>query len=444
MSARETRVIRLITWRVLPLLMICQLLMNLDRSAISFAALDMTTALGLSPEQFGFAAGIFFWGYLLFEVPSNYALRRFGARIWIGRIMLTWGAVTMLMAIVYSFESLAVMRFLLGVAEAGLTPGTWYLFTQWLPQRYRSRAVGRVTLMSPIANVVAAPIAAALLPIGLFAIDGWRWLFLVLGVVTVMFSIVFFVFMPSTPDTAKWLTSDDRDWLATTVAAERGVINERSTHTKFLTALKHPAIWGYSACYFVISVAIFGTFLWLPQMIKSQFAGLASSEVALVTAIPYLCGVIALLVVGHTSDRSGDRRWHLVVLCAVGATALAISALASDPTVRFVALCIGVAAAFAYLPAFWPNPMSMLVGSAAAGGLALINALGTLGGFFGPTIVGILRGISGSFETSLALFSGFFLLAGVLPLFAPRMFPRVVRIPALTGGEQPGLATKGS
>ena len=128
MSARETRVIRLITWRVLPLLMICQLLMNLDRSAISFAALDMTTALGLTPEQFGFAAGIFFWGYLLFEVPSNYALRRFGARIWIGRIMLTWGVVTMLMAIVYSFESLAVMRFLLGAAEAGLTPGTWYLF----------------------------------------------------------------------------------------------------------------------------------------------------------------------------------------------------------------------------------------------------------------------------------------------------------------------------
>ena len=215
-----------------------------------------------------------------------------------------------------------------------------------------------------------------------------------------------------------------------TLDAEVAAVAEQShvTHNKFLDALKRPAIWGYSACYFFISVAIFGLFLWLPQVIALQFPGRSSTEVSLVTAIPFACGFVALLVAGRSSDRTGDRRWHLVSICAVGAIALAVSALAPWVTVQFVALCVAVACVYAYLPPFWPNPMSVLSGSAAVGGLALINSLGTFGGFFGPNIIGILKGISGSFATSLALFSGFLLLAGLLPLLAPSMFPRATRV----------------
>ncbi|MFD9665043.1 MFS transporter [Rhodococcus sp. NPDC059968] len=427
MSLIESRAIRLVTWRVLPLLMIAQLLMNLDRSAISFAGLDMMDSLSLSPEQFGFAAGIFFWGYLLFEVPSNFALRRFGPRMWIGRILITWGLVTILLSAAFSFESLAVMRFLLGAAEAGLTPGTWYLFTRWFPQRHRAGAVSKITLMSPIASVIGGPIAAAVLPLSLFGLEGWRWLFITLGAITVLFAAFFYLLMPTSPDKANWLSADERGWLTRTIDAENSETAGKTTHTSFLAAIKRPAIWGYSACYFFISVAIFGIFLWLPQVIKLQFANFGSAQISLISAVPYIFGVAALLVVGRTSDRTGDRRWHLVIICAVGATAFLTTALATDPTVRFVTLCVGVGGVFAYLPAFWPNPMSVLTGSAAVGGLALINSLGTFGGFFGPNIVGVLRGLSGSFQTSLAAFAVFFALAGVLPLVAPRMFPRAPR-----------------
>ena len=204
MSEIEARAMRLVQWRVLPLLMAAQLLMNLDRSAVSFAGLDMIDSLKLSPEQFGFAAGIFFWGYLLFEVPSNFALRHLGARIWIGRILITWGLATLLLGAVWSFESLTVLRFALGAAEAGLTPGTWYLFTRWFPTRHRSRAVSKITAMSPTASVLGAPIAAAALSIGAFGVEGWRWLFFGLGGITVLFGIFFFFLMPTTPDKASW------------------------------------------------------------------------------------------------------------------------------------------------------------------------------------------------------------------------------------------------
>ncbi len=437
-SVIQSRTIRLITWRVLPLLMIAQLLMNLDRSAISFAALDMTGALGLSPEQFGFAAGIFFWGYLLFEVPSNFALRRFGARVWIGRILVTWGLATVLLAFAFNFESLAVFRFLLGAAEAGLTPGTWYLFTLWFPQGYRSSAVSKITLMSPIASVIGGPIAAAVLPWNLFGIEGWRWLFIALGGVTMIFAIIFMFFMPTGPGKAKWLPEAERTWLQGALDSEANKTDERKTHTSFAQALRKPQIWGYSACYFFISVVIFAVFLWLPQIIKLQFAGLPSSEISLITAIPFACGVAGLIIVGRTSDRTGDRRWHLVAITALGAIALITSTLAPDPTLRFVGLCIAVTCAFSYLPAFWPNPMSVLSGSAAVGGLALINSLGTFGGFFGPSLIGVLRGISGDFQSGLALFAVFFILAGILPLIAPRMFPNLRRLNAalpITQGE---------
>jgi MFS transporter, ACS family, tartrate transporter len=243
----------------------------------------------------------------------------------------------------------------------------------------------------------------------------------------VIFSVFFFLLMPTSPETAKWLPEPARRWLSSTLAAEAADESTRKTQTSFVAALKTPAIWAYSACYFFISVAIFGLFLWLPQVIALQFTGLNSSEASLITAIPFVCGAIALLVVGRTSDRTGDRRWHLVIICAVGAISLATSALASDPTLRFGSLCIAVACVFAYLPAFWPNPMSVLTGSAAVGGLALINSLGTFGGFFGPNIIGILKGLSGNFESSLVIFSGFFILAGVLPLVAPKLFPRAKR-----------------
>lgn len=424
MSPPERETVRILTLRFLPFLMAGHLLMNLDRSNISFAALQMNADLGLSAQQFGFAAGIFFWGYLLFEVPSNFALRRFGARFWIGRIMITWGLAAALLAASFDFQSLAAFRFLLGATEAGFTPGILYLMTQWYPQRHRATAMSRYTMMSPVAAVAGGPLAAVLLGVSTPGLQGWQWLFIVEGGVTVVFGVLFILRLPDSPDTASWLPERNRAWLKQELAAESEAQSEAGAHSGFLAVLRSPVLWLFSASYFAISVAIFGLFFWLPQLVAAEFPSLGSSETSLVTAIPYTAGAIALIAVGRTSDRTGDRRWHLVGISAVGALAMAGSALGGNGIVSFLSLCVAVACVFAYVPVFWPNPMAVLTGSAAIGGLAVINSIGTFGGFLGPNILGVLKDFSGSFHTGLASLAVFFVLAALFPLAAPRYFPR--------------------
>lgn len=441
----KTSTIRALSLWILPLLMVAQFLMNLDRSSIGFAALDMNKELGLSPTQFGFIAGIFFWGYLLFEIPSNFALQKFGARKWIGRILVSWGLVTFAFAAATGFQQLAVLRFLLGAAEAGLTPGTFLLLSQWWPEQFRGRAVSKIVFMSPLAAVAGGPMSAFLLTMdGTLGFTGWRWVFMGLGVLTVAFGVIFYLLMPNSVYEAKFLSEPQKDWLRAESELEAQDASSGVVQHSFLASLKSSPVWAYTFSYFSASVAIFGLFLWLPQLVRSQFIGLTSVQVSMVTAIPFMCGMASVLILGKSSDKTRDRRWHLVVIALVGAIGLASSALISNRLVSFVALCVGVAAAFAYVPIFWTSPMRCLKGTAAVGGTALINSLGTFGGFFGPSIFGALKEFTGTFNGGLAMFAAFFLLAGLMPMVRPQLFPRATtrastdtqQIPASGGSEE--------
>ena len=427
-EAIEKTTIRAVTLNILPLLMVGQLLMNMDRSGIGFVALDLNKELGLSPAQFGFVAGVFFWGYFLFEIPSNFALQKFGASKWITRILVTWGLVTVAFATASSFKMLAVLRFLLGLAEAGFSPGMFLLCSRWLPERYRGRAVSKLILMSAAASVLGGPLAALFLHSAndVLGLSGWRWMFIALGAITVGYGGVFYLLMTDNAQSAKFLNDKQKTWLAQNFETEVAESDAKVVRHKFREALKSLSLWAYTTLYFCSAFTHFGLWLWLPQLVKSQFTGLTSAQVAVLTALPFFCGMVAMLVFGHTSDKSGDRRWHLLAISVAGAVSLVLSALSQDRTTSFVLLCAAVGCTYAYMVVFWPCPMRGLKGTAAVGGIALINSVGTFGGFFGPSLFGVLKGHTGSFSIGLAMFAMFYIPMGLIPLFAPRLFAPVV------------------
>ena len=417
-SEIETRTLRKITLRIVPFIMLLYFVAFIDRVNIGFAALTMNKDLGFSPAVFGFGAGIFFWGYFLFEVPSNIILHKIGARIWIARVMITWGLVSAAMAFVQGVASFYVLRFLLGAAEAGFFPGIILYLSYWFPARQRAAVTALFMAAAPLSTVLGSPVSGALLEMdGLLGLKGWQWLFLTEALPAVLLGFVVLVYMTDRPEQASWLDGDERNWLVSTMSAESASKAATANHSIW-RGLADPRVLALSLVYFGTSAGLYTLGVWAPQIIK-QF-GLSPLKVGFLNAVPATVAVIAMVLWARHSDRTGERTWHVVLACLLAAAGLALAVPAAGVATALVALTfvnIGVSSS---KPPLWSMPTMFLSGSAAAAGIATINSIGNLGGFVGPAMIGWIKDRTGSFAGGLYFVGLLLLLSAILTLLLAR------------------------
>jgi len=407
-------VLRKVAWRLIPFMGVLYLVAFLDRVNISFAALTMNVDLAFSATVFGNAAGVFFLGYVLFEVPSNLLLHRVGARRWIARIMITWGLLSTGMAFVHTPWSFYTLRFLLGVAEAGFFPGMILYLTYWFPAPQRGRILGAFMVFLPLASVIGAPISTALLDLNAGGLHGWQWLFILEGMPAALLGVTVPRILTDRPDQAGWLTPDDRNRLVDLLATDSCTGGVRNVATR--QGLLHPRVWLLGAVYFALLTALYGFNFWLPQVIQS-LGTLTHREIGLLTLLPNVVAASAIYGWGRHSDLIGERRWHVALpafLAAVGLTLA--SAKFAPPPIVVGALILGAVGIYGTLPAFWTFPTTLLSGAGAAAGIALINSIGNIGGYFGPSVMGYLKDASGSYAYGLRGLAASLTVAGVLAL----------------------------
>jgi D-galactonate transporter len=400
--------------RLLPFLCLCYVVNFLDRVNVSFAALHMNADLGFSPSVYGAGAGVFFVGYILFEIPSNLALQRFGARIWIARIMVSWGLIACAMALVHSESSFYLMRFLLGVAEAGFFPGIILYLTYWFPAAERARIVSLFMAAVPLATVVGGPVSGALLELhGLGGLKGWHWLFIIEGVPAVVLGLIALKFLDDRPEQANWLTAEERRALAETLAAEAKA-TRATGYAGLGQALTRPRVLVLGLIYFCLVVGLYGIGFWMPQVIQAY--GLGPLEIGFLTAIPYLFAAIAMVLWGARSDRANERILHVALPLLLGGAAFAWSAFTGPLWLTMAALTLATLGIYAAIGTFWSLPTAILTGTGAAAGLALVNSMGNLAGLVSPTIVGIIRETTDSFTAALLFLAGALLLGAAIVL----------------------------
>jgi ACS family tartrate transporter-like MFS transporter len=411
----ERITIRKAFFRLMPLLLCCYFLAYIDRINIGFASLTMNNEIGLSAYTYGLGAGLFFWGYFFFEVPSNLILEKVGARRWISRIMVTWGLVSAGMIFVTGPASFLIMRFVLGVAEAGFFPGVILYLTYWFPATYRARIIAAFMVAIPVSLGIGAPLSTAIMELdGAAGLHGWQWLFLLEGLPTVALGTIVFFVLPDKPRDAKWLSAEQKEWLQGTIDQEDRVA--QSTHGLSVWKIfLDPRVLGLAFIYFANTTANLGVAFFLPQIVKSF--GLSNVETGLVTSIPYILGTLGILVWGYYSDRFNERRISLFLALAVAALGLAGAAYLGHNVYAVAMLAVAAIGIYGTKAPFWPLPSTFLTGSAAAGGIALINSIGNLGGFAGPYIVGWTKNSTGSFDAGLYTLAAIALLAAVAALF---------------------------
>jgi len=415
----ETAIMRKVFKRLLPLLFAMMFFNYLDRINIGFAALDMNGDLGFNPAVFGFAGSIFFAGYMLLEVPSNLLLHRVGARKWIARILLTWGAVAAATAFVFNDTSFYVLRFLLGVMEAGFLPGVAVYLTQWFPERYRARAVGGYIIAGSFSAVLGGPISTTLMTYanGLLGLRGWQWMFLLEGVPALLLGVVTLRIMTERPADANWLDAEEKRWLETTLAAERDKLGG-SVHVPLRSVAGDIRVWSLACLFGCALVGIYGLFLWLPQIVKS-LGNLSNIEVGLLSAAPPLLGVFGTWIISRSSDRSGDRKKHLAFVYGMSALAIAGSAYAPNPVVAYALLCVTGLFIYAGNPLFWSLAASFRTGAAGAATIALINTIAQFGGLVGPWSIGLVRRATGNFSLALLTIAAFLVVSVIIALVMP-------------------------
>jgi MFS transporter, ACS family, tartrate transporter len=392
----EKTAMRKIYLRLLPFAILSYLLAYIDRINASFAALTMRGDLKISATEYGFAVGTFYWGYFLFEVPSNVVLEKVGARLWIARIMITWGILAGLTACVTGPVSFGFVRFFLGVAEAGFFPGIVLYFTFWFPSYHHARIVSGFLVGLPIAVAAGAPVSTALLGLnGLFGLTGWQIMYIAEGVPTVLIGLVTLFVLTDKPEQATFLTGEEKSWLTAKLAAERAA-KEAVRKFSFLEGMYNPKVLLLALNYFGIVVASLGILFFMPQMIKA--IGVTDNmTVGWLTMIPYIFGGIGLVSWGMVSDRMGERRWNLLAACVVSAIGLIIAAMTIGTWWAIVGLSIAAFGFYGSKGPFWSMPPMFMTGTAAAASIAWINSLGNLGGFFGPWYVGVIKDWSGSY-----------------------------------------------
>ncbi len=399
--------------RILPFLFVCYVVSYLDRVNVGFAALTMNQDIGLSATAFGVGAGLFFFGYFAAEIPSNLIMMRVGARLWIARIMITWGLVSAATAFVTGPVQFGIARFLLGLGEAGFVPGVFLYLSLWFPSAVRARATALFLLGIPVANIIGSPISGALVQLEGFGLKGWQWLLVLEAAPAVLLGIACLFVLTDRPEKAAWLSAPERDVLVAKLAAEKAAIEKKHNLT-LAQALRDWRVLTLAAINFCAIVGSLGIGLWLPQIIKQL--GLATSLVGVVTAIPYVCGAVAMVVWGRLSDRGGDRTIYPAISLFVGAAALMASAFTPTPLLTIAALCVAVMGINSFVATFWAVPSGFLTGRAAAGGIAMIVSIGNLGGFAGPYMIGFVRDLSGGFTAPLVAVGCCLLLGAVLML----------------------------
>jgi MFS transporter, ACS family, tartrate transporter len=379
--------------RLLPLLIACYFVAYLDRVNVGFASLTMNKALGFSSAVYGFGGGIFFLGYFIFEVPSNVLLSKVGARVWIARILITWGIISACTAFIIGPTSFYSIRFLLGIAEAGFFPGIILYLTWWFPSYYRSRIVGIFMAAIPLSNILGSIVSGALLDLnGLMGLAGWQWLFILEAVPAVILGVVFWIYMTDWPSEAHWLTQPQREWLIARLDAEKNQ-REAIRHYSLKQALLDKRVLLLSLVYFGGTFASYGIVLFQPQIVNRLSSGFGMTGV--INAIPYLFAAVAMVLWGRHSDHTGERPRHVAIAYTIAAAGLIATAMMTDPFLTMTTLVIAAMGQSSTGPTFWSLPTAMLSGTAAAGGIALINALGNLGGFFGPFLFGLIKDATG-------------------------------------------------
>ena len=388
----ERETVHRVAWRLMPLLMLGYFCAYLDRVNVGFAGLTMNKALGFSSAVFGFGSGVFFIGYFLLEVPSNLIMARVGARVWIARILITWGIISGLTAFVWNDWSFYGVRFLLGLAEAGYYPGIVLYLTWWFPSYYRARMMGIFQSASVISLIVGPIVSSQLLGMdGILGLQGWQWLFILEALPPIIMCVVVLLWLTDRPRDAAWLRPEQRAWLDARLASEQ---SQREAVHRFELgeALSNPRIWWLTAVYFGQNVSGYGLLIFLPSIIKG-FGGISTAMIGVISAIPFVFAAVAMIWWGHHSDMHGERAKHVAAACLVSAAGMAVCIFigADHPVIIMIALIVGIMGQYSIAPTFWSLPTAMLSGTAAAGGLALINAVGNLGGFLGPWLFGYVK-----------------------------------------------------
>ncbi|SCB31825.1 MFS transporter [Cupriavidus alkaliphilus] len=411
-AQEETRIIGMLVRRLIPFLALIYVVAYIDRSVVGFAKLHMNAAIGISDAAYGLGAGLFFIGYFLCEVPSNLALERFGARRWFARILFTWGVITMAMAFTQGAHSFYVLRFLLGAAEAGLYPGILYFLTKWFPMRHRARIIGLLVLAQPIALIITGPIAGLVLSTqGLLGMSNWQTLFVLSGLPAVLLCLPTLRILPESPASAAWLAPAERAWIERELAADQAAYALKP-HGNPLQALKDKRVLLLSLLFLPFPLSIYGLSLWLPTIIK-QF-GVTDAMTGLLSAVPYLFAVVGLYLVPRHSDRKGERYGHIVVVSGMAAITMALSAWVQSPVLQFLFICLTAFSIYSIQAVVWALPGEFLTGASAAVGIATINSLANLGGYFGPYGIGVIKDATGSLAAGLYFLAAMLLFAVVM------------------------------
>jgi ACS family tartrate transporter-like MFS transporter len=422
----EQRTMVKVAWRIVPLIVLIYFVAYIDRTNVGFAAISMNKDLGFSAYAYGWGAGIFFIGYFFFEVPSNIILHRVGARVWIARIMITWGIASGVMMFVTGIKSFLVLRFLLGVAEAGFFPGVLLYFTYWFPAAYRARVVSALFLAVPGSNAVAAAVSGAILQLdGVWGLAGWKWMFFLESVPALLLAPVVLLVLTDKPAVATWLGRDEREWLEERLLKERNALERVHKPLTLSQALTDKRVLGLASIYLANVSATYGITFFLPLIVKSH--GLSNVTTGLVAAAPYTVGAAGMMLWAYSSDRTGERRWHLIVASLLGAIGLLAAGESRSLYGAIAAMSLASVGLYACKPCFWPLPSTFLSGTAAAGGIALVNAIGNLGGFVGPYGVGLIRDRTQSYGAGLDFLAACALSSGIIAYFLVKPTPAVVQ-----------------
>jgi MFS family permease len=419
----EARTYRKVDVRIVPFLFFCYILAYLDRVNVGFAKLQMLKDLSLSDAAFATGAGIFFIGYFFFEVPSNVLLKKFGARMWIARIMISWGVISGCMIFVKGEWSFYAMRFLLGLAEAGFFPGVIYYLTLWYPSRLRSTRTAWFVAAIAVSGVVGNPISGWIMDVlsGAMKLAGWQWLFLSEGIPSILVGFLVIFYLDSSIAEAKWLTPEEKALLARNLEAE----DKHKTEHKLVDAFTSGKVWVLCGIYFTLMIGLYGIAFWLPTIVKA-FGLKGYLRVGLITAIPYGVAVIGMILLSNHSDKTGERRLHYVANVVVGAVGLVLSGVfASNPVLAIIFLSMGTLGVIGSMPLFWPLPSAFLAGTAAAAGIGIVNSVGNLGGYVGPNIPIWARHFSSDSSAALYIIAGILMVGALLTYF---FIPRTLRV----------------
>lgn len=418
-TAIETRVVKKVARRIIPFLGLAYFVNYLDRTNIGLAKLTMSDELGLTETMFGLASGLFFIGYLLFEVPSNLALHRFGARRWIARIMVTWGIVAAAMAFVPTAGWLNVLRVLLGIAEAGFFPGVLLYMTMWFPRADRVRLMGLFMLALPVSSALGAPLSSAIIQYwdGLFGLSGWRVMFLLEGVPAILLGVVTWFYLTDRPSQAEWLEKDEKAWLTAELESEAA---EQGSHISgsVRLALVDVRVWMLGLVYFGITYGLYSLSFFLPSIVagfkKTFDTDFTLFTTGLIVAVPFAVGAVAMVLWSRHSDRTGERTWHVAIPTVVGAVSIPVALYLDSPFTTMIAVTVNAVGVFCALPVFWYLPSTFLTGAGAAAGIAVINSVGNTSGFGAPYVTGWLLDATGNAKAGLWVVGAVMLLAAAL------------------------------